>query len=370
MKNIIRLTLVPLLLVLFFASCTKEGPAGPAGEAGLVGPAGPAGETGEVTCVQCHEESEDMMIKSKEWEHSGHAMGTTAQSYGSYAGGSCNACHTSQGFQEYIELGTSSSLETPLPANCYTCHKIHETYTEGDWEVRKTDAVELRLGMTHDFGGANNTCVVCHQAQTGRGESPMWADGEFDITGHKGPHYGATSAAMIGVDGSGAYEFEGSMTYANSAHASASCIECHMTTPGNTKFELGGHTNAASTGSWEDDTKVVNINACSKCHGSGEYPLTTNEEATHSIAYIRNKNKAIYDALELALIAKNVLIDDNEGGHSQTTLLVPSTLAQAFYNFEFVYYEHTFGVHNPGYIEALLTNTLEVVDAQDPLDLP
>ena len=232
--------LIPALaLIIIVASCTKEGPQGPAGENGI------NGTDGTATCGQCHNSGEDFMAKVTQWNMSVHATGMNYDRNST----SCAPCHTSMGFREIIETGensTAESIQNPTPINCYTCHKVHETYTADDWELRYTDPVTyLQGGATFDYG-ISNLCAKCHQS---REASPYPAMGTGTIefpegTSYRwGPHHGPQSNLFAGVGKSGAYEI-GGKAYSNSWHTNNfedACNTCHMADPPYGDH-WGGHT--------------------------------------------------------------------------------------------------------------------------------
>ena len=160
------------------------------------------------------------------------------------------------GFREIIETGadvTAAPIENPTPINCYTCHKVHETYTADDWALRYTDpVVYLQGGATFDYG-ISNLCAKCHQS---REASPYPAMGEGTTefpegTSYRwGPHHGPQSNLFAGVAKSGAYELGSG--YENSWHTNNftdACNTCHMANPPGDL--IGGHT--FSVGEMPDD---------------------------------------------------------------------------------------------------------------------
>ena len=140
--------------LIVISACTKEGPAGPAGKDGTNGEDGINGTDGTATCGVCHDNSEGVETKIAQWGKSKHAIGGTNFENGT----TCAPCHTSQGFKEVILTDSTGVVASPMdPANinCYTCHKIHDTYAAADWELRKTTASPSWLAKnTFDFGAS------------------------------------------------------------------------------------------------------------------------------------------------------------------------------------------------------------------------
>ncbi|HBH06256.1 MAG TPA: hypothetical protein DDX92_06610 [Flavobacteriales bacterium] len=352
--------------LLILASCTKEGPQGAPGEDGTDGMDGADGTAG---CIQCHDDNEDMKIISHEWALSGHVNGGHMGGfYGARDG--CTDCHSSQGFQlAVIGSWDNPGPDRPLPANCYTCHKIHETYTPQDWSFRVAEGgINFLVNNENTDQGSSNSCVVCHQSRT---SSPTFDPGsgeDVSITNRRyGPHHGPQGNMMAGVGKSGAYEISGSLAYANSEHATnSSCVSCHMADGAGSSgdFELGGHSKNVAVGSWDDGSRVINANGCIDCHAS--YP--DNDAITGFVQGARDNNILLIDELKQLLLDAGYIdndgyvINDSVWVSGDNPLVVPSDHAAAIYNYKFVTEDQSFLIHNPNYAKALVTNSIEVLE--------
>jgi len=207
------------------------GAAGPGGSAGPAGPAGADGQDGTTHCIECHANNQLITAKVYQWENSVHALG----GHNERNTASCAGCHTSQGFLDRIATGgmvASADVADPLPQNCYTCHKIHTTYTYDDWAFTADDPVTFWIsGQTADFGKGNQ-CAICHQVRGSTiGTVPtVGMTGDFTFTSTRlGPHHSPQGTMLAGVGKSGAYEIGSG--YTNSPHSSIvenACISCHM----------------------------------------------------------------------------------------------------------------------------------------------
>ncbi|MBZ0243941.1 MAG: hypothetical protein K8F24_12040, partial [Bacteroidales bacterium] len=200
MMKIQKLTLAMAILFmasLSFVSCTKEGPAGIPGKNGEDGINGQDGTAG---CITCHDNSQTLFAKTSQWESSIHATG------GNFVRntGDCATCHTSQGFLgfhdgSYDPNADGAAVSNPNPPNCYTCHNVHETYTEADWTLTVSGPVTMHnTTQTPDFG-AGSLCASCHQ---GREVTPFPVEGGDDITitGIRyGVHYGTQANVLKGT---------------------------------------------------------------------------------------------------------------------------------------------------------------------------
>ncbi len=334
-------------LLFSLSSCEgDEGPVGPAGPTGSTGPEGPAGINGAENCMDCHSNSQLITAKMFQWEHSGHAIG------GHYDRNAkdCAICHTSQGFLERIASGsttTAEAIQDPLPLNCYTCHKIHQTYSQDDWALTQTDPVTLWVGgQTLDFG-KGNLCISCHQSRTYTPALPDPATGgTVTITSSRyGPHHGPQGVMLPGLNG---YEVAGPESYQNSAHTALlanstknACIVCHMGTAQATAS--GGHTfNSIS------EAGVINSAACVECHPVAADVVTLTDDRQAQIDVLMAELKQILIDRGLLTAADLVVPNQEFEGHE----------AGAVFNYRYVLEDQSRGVHNFKYAKALLVNSI------------
>ena len=367
MKRFIKLLSVLTILAFAGVACEKgdTGPAGPAGPAGADGENGIDGTDGTAGCIQCHTGDEDMQIKDAQWVVSGHVTGGHMGGfYGSRDG--CADCHSSQGFQEVVATGIwdEPAPVSPLPANCFTCHQIHETYTTEDWTFRVGDNIEILVnGYIADQGSAN-TCVQCHQSRIAEPVLDLASTENVSITSSRyGPHHGPQGNMMIGAGNSGAYELDGTVSYSNSVHASSpsvNCVSCHMASQAGSggDFALGEHSNNVAVGSWEDETRTVNANGCVSCHTT----YTDNAAITEFVATAREANLALIDDLFTALFDLGYVTETGSvNASSGTPLVVSPEHAAAIYNYKFLTEDQSSLIHNPNYAKALLQNSIEAL---------
>lgn len=341
--------LLPLCAAMLIGLIGCEGDQGPLGPIGPEGPIGPMGENGAQNCINCHGNSQLITAKLFQWQHSVHAMGGNFD----HNDPTCAICHTSQGFLERIATGatsTSAPIEDPLPQNCYTCHQIHRTYTEADWAFTQQEPVTLWVGgQTLDFGKAN-LCISCHQSRT---YSPALPDpatgGTVNITSSRyGPHHGPQGVMLPGLNG---YEVAGPLQYENSAHTLLlannvrnACIQCHMGTAQG--VASGGHTFRVISEDGE-----INTAACAECHLDEDVLLDL-------VADRQGQIEARLEELRLLLVARGLL-------NGTTDLAIPGSFegheAGALFNYRFVQEDHSRGVHNFKYANALLVNSIAVL---------
>ncbi|MFZ4522343.1 MAG: ammonia-forming cytochrome c nitrite reductase subunit c552 [Bacteroidales bacterium] len=276
-------------------------------------------------------------------------------------------------------------------------------------------------------GGKSNLCAKCHQPRPLTCSGPAANNGRllnydsiknfpnlvmFDSAAPNANkmvrpsyrmhvHYGAVSAVYAGM---GAIEYPGSVAYTNSPHTTvATCQDCHMADP--MTGIAGGHSfnmrNAKETPLSSSTT--WNFNGCNTtaCHGANPIDASSAKwKAT------RTEIKGLLDALALKLNAvgqgHDILHADatasnlwagvttknydgymdiygagtNDAGYwrdpyntSAINLAKPKFPSLKFVqmgaliNFQFCLREYSLGIHNTQYVRALLTNSVEALNA-------
>jgi hypothetical protein len=351
MKNLIKLFSIVCTAGLILVSC--EGPAGPVGPAGANGTNGTNGTNGvdaNQTCTQCHNNDAVIETKLAQWENSVHANGGTA-AHGNQ--NNCLQCHTSQGFLEAVASGSTSNLDIPdepQQINCYTCHKIHTTYTLADYDFTKPGAETLLAqhggaDVVYDLG-TSNQCVACHQTRL-ISPAPVLDGPDFTITStHFGQHHGPQANLLMGKM---AYEMDGTAYPTSNPHAAGDgCVNCHMSVPYG--YEAGGHSWNMTYGSG-----TLNTTGClvSGCHSSST-TLTSLLTTLHTD--IEDKMATLGAQLEAA-----GLYNTTTGSGVTGTFAANEVLNYIIFNT--IEEDRSEGVHNPEYIKTLLDNSIASMTA-------
>jgi len=324
-----------------FQSCTKEGPMGPQG------PSGEDGMDANAVCITCHNLATRDTVEVR-YMASRHGQGGIER----YAGSrnDCAKCHSHQGFEETTLTGrdtTAENFHNPGKITCETCHDEHKTLDfeeDGqDYALAHNEAVSLMITGHEtkvDLKGSSNMCAYCHQPRKPSGNVAI---GGNNVTTEKrwGPHYGG-QAVVLG--GKGAYEFDGSASYENSAHTNiASCADCHMAETGN--MVTGGHTMKMHNEDGSD-----NMAGCTQCHS---------EATDFDINGVQTDFDNLMATLEDELVSRELINVYEEGVLVVPNIEVSATEAASISNFLILYYDGSHGVHNTAYAKALLTNTIE-----------
>jgi hypothetical protein len=248
-------------------------------------------------------------------------------------------------------MDPAGTIEDPLPQNCYTCHQIHNTFTEDDWAFTASAPVTFWASNETVDVGKGNLCINCHQARI---ESPALPDPAstdmFTVTNKRyGPHHGAQGMLFTG---SGAYKVGDG--YTNSAHTGLienGCITCHMATAQG--LEAGGHTFNVSNEDGE-----INQAGCVQCHdNSGELETM--------IVDTQTEIQALLDELQQKLL-DNGILNPNDLPYANASSGNPLELTAdelgALYNFQYVREDQSLGIHNYKFAKKLLENSIAALN--------
>jgi len=311
-------------------------------------------------CGRCHEE-EPYHVKNVQWKNSGHGSGETWEGEGLREieptddfRTECAYCHSPTGFVERVDPA-SKALDriglTGEPLGCAACHDPHDATNE--YQLRLPLGVQLASGPMIEFGGLGRLCMRCHQdRRVGGGE----AYAKNPTRTYRGPHHSNQTDMLAGAK-EAVITF--GMVLPNSTHKDVienSCVDCHMAETG--RDDLGEHSWAMNT------TEIVNgdtlthdnVTACVECHG----PMTSFEDI---------KAREDYDGdgtIEAATAEVEGLLDEVAKllpPYGEPTVDIRDPLwnmegsllqRQAAWNWAFVDYDHSHGVHNYQFAVALL----------------
>jgi hypothetical protein len=334
MYNVL-LGVAAIVAMSFFVSC--EGPAGPAGTDGVDGTDGTPGVAGNLSCLECHTQA-GMDAIENEYATSGHGLAA----YVAYTSGAnraaCAQCHNNEGFLYYLSAtpgGVVTDIFNATKVSCETCHGNHASLEDGIEAPIRTIAPVTAIadGTVIDFGNNSNLCANCHQSRASYAASEAIDSvkvggvmvkveaGNVGIASSRtGPHHGPQANMLVGVLGYG--------NSATHAHTALGCTSCHM---GESNGTEGGHTFFPS------------IENCKGCH-SGATDFNIDEAQSNfdtRMAAIRAK-----------LVEKGIIVD-------ATGLAVvgqyPLAEFKAYWNWISLKEDLSRGVHNPTYINTMLT---------------
>ncbi|MCM2302447.1 MAG: ammonia-forming cytochrome c nitrite reductase subunit c552 [Flavobacteriaceae bacterium] len=384
--------LLALAISLTLVQCTSDdpipGPAGANGTNGINGAPGAPGTPGidgGNVCLSCHN-VDFKVVQPATYAISGHAIG------GNNLGksGACNACHNEEGYlaskANNWEIASSTIIPTPAtktPIGCTTCHSGGHAaaalaISGKDAALRSADAYKLNqktaagADIIIDYKNNSNSCIHCHQSRRNdvTGLAPNATTGLISLSTHSGPHYGNQVALLEGMFGAElvgpnapAYPAKGTAIH----RTGSSCTQCHM---GAAKDGKGNHTMSPK------------IDVCKTCHtGAGVVNYNINGgqtkiknlmlELAEELVRVSPETYVIYNYTgSKSFPAANTPTDHvayhdndlsllNQSGataHKDNDKAVRS--AKAFWNWRYIYQDHSYGLHNPKYAEALLKNTI------------
>jgi hypothetical protein len=342
-KKMLVLSAVLVIAMFALASCAGPagpvGPQGPAGPAGAQGPAGEAPKATDLSCTQCHNDT--TLIVSKEAQFRESSVHGTGESFVRGEETNCAGCHGTEGAKARINAGllphdaSVAGVTNVSPFDCRTCHNIHSTYTGEDWALTGAEQPTKMEYSDGTFdGGAGNLCANCHQI---RNVKPTVEAGTVNVTSSRfGTHYGAEAQMLLGEGGLGE-------TGSPSMHyklVTDTCVACHM-------GEEFNHTYAPA------------VERCQACHADLE-DFNFND--------VQTEVEAMLEELHTLFVDKSMLNPETNLWIATTSapLVVPEAVANAMWNYKFVTYDGSNGVHNSAYAKALLEAALETMRAYNP----
>ena len=79
---------------------------------------------------------------------------------------------------------------------------------------------------------------------------------------------------------------------------------------------------------------------------------------------IQTEVTALWDSLEVMLTNKNILVDGDINASTETPLELTADEAGAVMNLLYIDEDASIGVHNPGYVRALLKNSIQAMSSK------
>lgn len=350
MLNTRKLALLGALVLaaVLIAACGTPGPQGEPGPAGPQGEPGPMPAPSELTCTECHNDT--TLIVSKQAQFKETSVHGTGEAFIRGETTACAGCHGSEGTKARINAGLlphDASVEGVVnvsPFNCRTCHNIHTTYTDEDWALTGGgQAVKMEYTDGTFDGGAGNLCANCHQI---RNPKPEVKDGNVAVASSRyGTHYGVESQMLLGEGGLGLAD-DPSPHYKD---VDDTCVTCHM----------GGESN---------HTYLPKVARCQECHSDAE---------NFDVKGVQTEVKAMLEELHTIFVDTKLLNPETDlwgiwdgskfvNPSADAPLVVPEAVANAMWNYKFVTYDQSNGVHNTEYAKALLEAALETMRAYNP----
>ncbi len=326
------------------------------------------------SCQSCHDATRPT-AQFHSFRRSGHANAVWSGSFQNREWTNdlqyCARCHDGKAYVYFVKADDPASgygafdtspevfnVNTHVPITCETCHEPHQG------GMRKAPASSDTLAGGFNYAdvslGAGATCGDCHKY---RSDGPEMV-ANVPITNVRwGPHYGGAMDVMLGQ---GAYEYD-TFTPRSMAHKSQenSCAGCHMATSTTQQNILGSH--SFNMSNEEGDL----IEACQTCHPGissfadipgADYNMTGQVQPFQEevLSLLIQLAEALPPVGQATINWQDIDNDDFD-------------MKGAYWNYRYVYYDRSLGIHNPKYVVALLQRsitTLTGVEFEQTPDVP
>ncbi len=275
----------------------------------------------------------------------------------------CQKCHNGTYAYHYLNDPTAfanpASVDSVTALACAICHNMHGTDNHVELRAAASTDAHLPDGTVVSLGGEGRLCMACHNGRRGPADiQDQLTEGDE----HFGPHHSDQADMLVGT---GAYEdVAPGFPFASTSHVTIenACVTCHMQAE-------------------EDDPVYTGhgfeprLDACTQCHG----PVTSFSEVGATEDYDGN---GVIQGVQLEVeglltILYDAILDASDSPAHRAALVANfgtaigditiSTLAQrkAAYNYFFVEYDGSRGVHNALYaIQLLQQSTLSLAPKQ------
>ncbi len=316
---------------------------------GLVGDARIVSSLSSASCGVCHDDDHYHVYPSQ-WRVAGHS---NLPPYPAGNRTDCQGCHNGAQFIQFVK-GQTITRQPAVDITCAVCHDPHDA-TNPD-QLRAMNAT-LANGQTLTEGGKGLLCMNCHQS---RRDAKTYTN---SAKPHYGPHYAPQADMLLGTN---AVTF--GKTLPSSPHLAAledACVDCHMYEAGAYgEHDEAGNLTTAGMHSFSMVSKdgVDNVAACEDCHGN------VGETFDEKKFYVNGDADLDGDGTEEGLQEEvHGLMDElgsllpSDDPHADVDSTWTLTELKATFNHRLVYYDHSYGIHNPAFTVALLKVTIQAL---------
>jgi len=311
-------------------------------------------------CGDCH--TDEHHPTYDEWLESGHSM-----PIGFAAGrASCAKCHNGVEGPRYLDdpEGYTDPTEDPteiVAHTCAVCHDPHGNDNPGNLRDASVDDVVLPNAIHQPNGGAGKLCMSCHN---GRRQTYDVIDQIINGSSHFGPHHSVQGDMISGVNAF--EEVAPEFPFTSSLHilVEDACVTCH------TSPNAGDP--SAGIANFTGHTFEPTVEACLPCHGElddfSDVPAKADFDGNGLIEGVQVEIQGLLDLLEQVIIdasetqeARDALEDDFEHALGDVDVTTVDQRA-AGYNWAFVEFDASTGVHNTTYSVQLLQQSALFLD--------
>lgn len=320
-------------------------------------------EKSAALCGTCHEGEHHPTYS--EWSGSPHARlvyegpgETPATIVG------CAKCHNGNISMAYLDAPVNfpnptqeAANDTSLAVACVVCHDPHGNGNPRQLRMASVTDVALPDGTTPAIG-AGRLCIACHNGR----RAPTSIEGQINNgSAHFGPHHSNQGDMLAGVDGYN--NVNPNFRYATGRHVTVQdgCINCHNHHRQEQLPFFTGHNFAPTP------------EACAFCHGQvndfDDIKAKEDYDGNGSVDGMQTEVVGLMDTLATTIIRfsrddtrRQQLQAAYDGGTFSTaigdTSISSRTQRMAGYNYFFVQYDASEGVHNATYAIQLLQQSV------------
>ena len=326
-------------------------------------------------CNQCHDGSRRHSVGTY-YEQSGHFK----VNYGGATEGgrsNCQPCHTGAGFLYYtrnapvsydtIGLAAQWNLnrDAKTSISCQVCHDPHGSNNPAQLRTVRLDSLRNGYRIPEAFNNKPGMlCAHCHASRYSVKARITTTPPYYGWTDRFYPHYNMQADMLFGSNG---YQY-GDTTYTGiNTHGGleAGCVTCHMQGRKN-RLDGGGNVLANHSFSMEDTLYATGVwkpvDACKNCHGEIEdfndirafYDFDRNGR----IEGVQTEIHGLLDALKARLPLDSLTGEPVTMRKDSLRVKNRPDLIQGIWNYYFVKYDRSYGVHNTKYAVRLLYKAL------------
>jgi len=308
-------------------------------------------------CGQCHDGPHHPTFS--EWQGSGHAS-IVATAAGRAA---CAKCHNGLEAPRYLDdplnyVAPASDPPASEPHHCAVCHDPHGNDNPADLRMASVTDVVLPSAILVESAGAGRLCMSCHNGRrTDVNINDMVANGNRNF----GPHHSVQGDMLAGVN---AFEdVAPDFAFASSRHIliQDACVTCH-THPNPGDPELG---TTASTG----HSFLPTVQACQPCHGElsafTDVMAKADFDGDGIVEGVQEEVQGLLDKLQLAILDASTspearaAFERNFIGALGDAMISTRAQRAAGYNWAYVEFDGSKGIHNATYSIQLLQQSIE-----------
>jgi hypothetical protein len=315
-------------------------------------------------CGQCHTGTHHPLYD--EWLTSAHGDESTWVTTAALRA-SCAKCHNGLVADDYLDdpMNFVNPATNPTQfevVSCAVCHDPHGNGNPGNLRDAAVTDVALPNAILVEEAGAGRLCISCHNGR--RTETDVLAQID-NGSSNFGPHHSIQGDMLKGVN---AYEdLAPGFVFASSKHilVQDACVTCHT------------HPHAGDPEAGIPDFTGHNflpaVQACSPCHGDiddfGDVTAKADFDGDGAVEGVQAEVQGLLALLQRVIIDASATqaIKDAFMANFVGTLgdATKSTRVQreAGYNWAYVSYDGSTGVHNTTYAVQLLQQSIRYIDA-------